>query len=201
MESVTLTVPMPPRLDMRGIRTVLVTRFIVDEEVEEIDLNREVVALLRHELRKRSDLDVLDVDPPSLPEQRLPDLLANSGFWRRMGARHGADLIIAGKADFETSDRSGFVEQDVISPLTGQRVRRTTYVDRRGVTMQLNLFFIRGATGQLQYEDHFMGDVTLPGRGIDELSSLFELFEQFEDDIMGIVVPRARTVQRFLFTE
>jgi hypothetical protein len=198
---VTLTVPMPARIDMDGIRTVLVTRFIIDQETESVDLNSEVVALLRRQLHKRTNLQILDVDPPALPEQPLSQLLANTGFWRKLAETYGADLLIAGKAGFEISDRSGFVERDEISPLTGQRVRRTRFVDREGILLDMNLFFIRGSTGRLQYEDHLTGENTLIGMGHDRLASLFTLYEQFEDDILGIVVPSVKTVQRFLFTE
>ena len=41
----------PEVLDTEGIETVLVTRLIVDEDVAEFDLNRELVSLLRRELR------------------------------------------------------------------------------------------------------------------------------------------------------
>jgi len=192
---------MPARLDMTGIRKVLVTSFIVDKELPGVDLNKEVVAILRKELRKKTNLDILDVEPPPLPEQPLKELLANSGFWRRLGETHGADLILSGKVSFESADRSGYVTQDEISPVTGQRVRRTRFVDREGFTLTLNLFFLDGATGRLLYEDQFTAENTLPGHGTDRLSALYTLFEQIEDDIVGIVVSKPRPAQRFIFTE
>ena len=198
---VTIAVPMPSRLDMQGLRKILVTRFIVDKEVSEFDLNRESVALLRRELRKRTNLEILDVEPPPLPEQPLADLLANTGFWRKLAESHGADLVIAGKVSFEIADRSGYVQVDEISPVTGQRVRRTRFVDREGFNLALRLFFIRGSTGALLYEDQFTGENTLPGKGNDRLTGLFTIFEQFEDDVLGIVVPKTKTAQRNLFTD
>jgi len=192
---------MPPRLDMTGMRKVLVTRFIVDKELPGVDLNKEIVALLRKTLRKKTNLDILDVEPPPLPEQPLKELLANSGFWRRLGETHGADLIISGKASFESADRSGYVTQDELSPVTGQRVRRTRFVDREGFTLGLNLFFMDGATGRLMYEDQFTGENTLQGHGTDRLTVLYTLFEQFEDDVVGIVVARPKSAQRYIFTE
>ena len=198
---VTITDPMPPRLDMSGLRKVLVTSFLVDKELPGVDLNKEMVSLLRKELHKRTNLDVLDVEPPPLPEQPLKDLLANSGFWRRLGETHGADLIISGKASYESADRSGFVTQDEISPVTGQRVRRTRFVEREGFTLGVSLFFLDGTTGRLLYEDQFTGENTLPGHTSDRLTVVYALFEQFEDDVLGIVVPKPRTAQRFIFTE
>jgi hypothetical protein len=198
---VTINAPMPARLDMTGIRKVLVTRFIVDKEVSGVDLNKEIVSLMRKELRKRTNLDVLDVEPPPLPEQPLKELLANSGFWRRLGETHAADLIIFGKVSFETADRSGYVTLDEISPVTGQRVRRTRFVDREGFTLTCSLFFMDGSTGRLLYEDQFTAENTVQGHGTDRLTALYSLFEQFEDDVVGIVVPQPRASQRVIFTE
>jgi hypothetical protein len=198
---VTITAPMPARLDMTGLRKVLVTSFRVDKELPGVDVNKEIVSLLRKELHKKSALDILDVVPPPLPEQPLKDLLANSGFWRRLGETHGAELIIAGKVSYESADRSGYVTQDEISPVTGQRVRRTRFVEREMFSLGLSLFFLDGTTGRLLYEDQFTGENTLPGHGTDRLTALYTLFEQFEDDVLGIVVPRPKTAQRFIFTQ
>ena len=198
---VTISAPMPARIDMSGIHKILVTRLLVDQELPGVDLNKETVGLMRRGMRKKTRLDVLDVEPPPLPEQPLRELLANSGFWRRLAETHGADMVISGKVSFESQDRSGFVTQDEISPVTGQRVRRTRFVDREGFTLGLTLFFLDGATGRLLYEDQFTGENTLTGHGTDRLSVLYTLFEQFEDDILGIVVPRPKLAQRFIFKD
>ena len=198
---VSLSVPMPARMSMDGLRTVLVTRFIIDRADAEVDINGELVPLLRRQLRRRSNLHVLDVAPPALPEQPIEQLLANTGFWRKLASKYDADLVIAGVVSFEVSDRSGFIQRDEISPLTGQRVRRTRFVDREGILLDQNMFFIRGSTGRLEYEDHMTGEDTIIGRGHDHLTTLFYMFEQFEDEILGIVVPSVKTVQRYLFTD
>ena len=198
---VNLTVPLPSRMSMEGLRTVLVTRFIIDRADDRVDINGELIPLLRRQLRRRSNLDVLDVAPPALPEQPIEQLLANTGFWRKLASKYGADLVIAGVVSFELSDRSGFIQRDEISPLTGQRVRRTRFVDREGILLDMNMFFIRGSTGRLDYEDHLTGEDTIIGRGTDHLTTLFYMFEQFEDDILGIMIPSAKTVQRYLFTD
>ena len=50
------------------------------------------------------------------------------------------------------------------------------------------------------YEDHFTAETTSPGHA-DRLASLYTMFEQFEEDVLGIVTPKTKTVQRFLFTD
>ncbi len=198
---VIIATPMPSRIDMGGMKKILVTSMLVDKELPGVDVNKEMVKLLRRELRKKTNLNILDVDPPPLPEQPLKDLLANSGFWRRLADTFGADLIISGKVSYDAADRSGFVTMDEISPVTGQRVRRTRFVEREGFTLALSLFFLEGATGRLLYEDQFTGDNTVNGHGTDRLTALYTLFEQFEEDVLSIVVPKPRTAQRFIFNE
>jgi hypothetical protein len=198
---VTIAVPMPSRIDMEGLHKVLVTRFRVEKETPEIDLNHETVAVLRRELRKKTNLEILDVEPPPLPEEPFADLLANTGFWRKLAEGHGADLVLSGEVGFQISDRSGYVQQDQISPVTGQRVRRTVFVNREGFDINLHLFFIRGSTGKILYEDRFTGENTVSGGSNDRLAAFYTLFEQIEDDVLGIVGPARKTAQRSLFTE
>lgn len=198
---ITLMVPTREKIDMTGLRRVLVTRFVIDEEPTELDLNKELVGVLRRDLRNRTSLLVHDGDPPPLPEQPLRDLLANTGFWRRLAERHEADLVLSGEAGFRTADRSGYVQVDEINPMTGQRVRRTRFVTREAFLLDLHLFFLKGETGELLYEDHFSGEHTYEGAGFDRLSGLFDLFDQMSGDIRGIVSPGVRSLPRSLFEE
>ena len=155
----------------------------------------------RPKLRQKARLDVLEVEPPSLPEQPFQELLANTGFWRRLAQQFEADLVIAARTSFRVADRSGYVQVDEISPVTGQRVRRTRFVEREAFSLDLRLFFLAGGTGELLYEDHFNAEETRNGMGYDRLAALLDLYDQMADDIMGIVSPQPRQVQRTIFSE
>jgi hypothetical protein len=93
------------------------------------------------------------------------------------------------------------VQVDEISPLTGQRVRRSRFVNREGFSLDLRLFFLKGATGELVYEDHFSGDNTREGGGYDRMAAMFELFDTIAPDVRGIVSPGVRSLPRGLFEE
>ena len=198
---VQVTLPLPERIDMTGIDTILVTRLVLMTDNPKVDLNREMVGLIKRELRKKTHLHVLDVEPPPLPEQSLDELTTESPFWREMAEKYGADMILTGSLGYEVSDRSGFVQEDFISPVTGQRVRRTRYADREGFEMHLHLYFLRGRTGKLVYDDKFSEDTTLEGRGNDPLTALFVMFDHIESDVMGIVARKEKSERRTLFTE
>jgi hypothetical protein len=196
-----VTLPLPERIDMTGIDTILVTRLVLLTDNPKVDLNREMVGLIKRELRKKSRLQVLDVEPPPLPEQSLDELTANAPFWKDMGEKYGADLILTGSLGYEVTDRSGFVQEDFISPTTGQRIRRTRFADREGFEMHLHLYFIRGRSGKLVYDDRFSEDSTVDGRGNDPLTALFSMFDNIETDVLGIIARKDRKETRTLFTE
>jgi len=198
---VQVTLPLPERIDMTGIQTILVTRLVLLNDNPKVDLNREFVGLLKREIRKKTRLKVVEVEPPPLPEQSLEDLVANSPFWKDMAEKFGADLILTGSLGYEISDRSGFVQEDVVSPMTGQRIRRTRFADREGFELKLHLYFLRGLTGKLVYDDRFSEESTVDGKGNDPLTALFGMFDHIEPDILGIVSSNKRTETRTLFTE
>ena len=75
--------------------------------------------------------------------------------------------MIAGTLEFSSKDQSGFIEEDLISEVTGQRMRRSRWVERESFRMELGLYFIRGSSGELMYEDHFTEESALDGKGND----------------------------------
>jgi len=198
---VRVVLPLPERIDMRGIQTILLTSMVLSTDNPRLNLNREMIRLIKRELRKNTQLEVLDVEPPPLPEQPLAELVANKIFWKEMAEKYAADLILTGSLGYLIEDRSSFVQQDYISPSTGQRVRRTRYADREGFDLDLHLYFLRGASGKLVYDDRFSAESTFNGKGNDALSVLHGMFGSIEAEVIGIVSPKLKTESRILFKE
>jgi hypothetical protein len=198
---VQINLPIPERVDMTGIESILVTRIVLMNDNPKVDVNRETVSYLRRELHKNTHLHVLDVEAPPLPEQPLDELARNAEFWKDMSAKYGADMILTSSLKYEITDRSSFVTEDVISPITGQRVRRTRYADREGFEMEYHVYFLRGRDGALLYDDKFSEDTTLDGKGNDPLTALFVMFEHIQPELFGIIASNQKVESRILFTE
>ncbi len=197
--SVPVKIPVAEKLDMRGVRRVLVASFLQSEHPT-LRLKDEIIRVLRSDLRRHTGLEVVESDPPELPAQNLDTLLKNSSFWSDIAERYGADLVVSGVVKFESFDRSGYVQEDYVSPVTGERKRRTRFAERQGFTLELDLYFFRGDTGALVYEDSFSEDSIQEGSSADHLTVFFELTARLEPEILGIVSPRQREEQRYLFS-
>jgi len=192
--------PVPARINTRNVKTILVARFLAPEHAS-VDVGKEIVRWVRRELAKGTRFQILDVEPPALPEQPIADLLRNDVFWKHLGEEFGADLIVSGRAVFTTADRSAFVQEDAISAVTGQKIRRTRFVEREEYGLETNLWFFKGANGAFLYEDTFHNRQVYEGKSNDALQIFFNLADRLVPDLVGVVAPQRRTESRFIFDE
>jgi len=178
---------------------LLVTSFRV-QETDLLDVNRELVRYLRGELRKHTDLRVLDINPPpAIPEQTVEDLLANAEFWRYLGRNYEADLIVSGLLFYDREDASTFMDVDVISNVTGQKVRESRFVEQEQFTFLLDVFFIDGATGSLRFRDRLQRGMIFPGLQNDPITAFFQMTDAIAPDVLAVVTARYMDDTRVIF--
>ena len=188
------------KIDVTGMRRVLVGGFRAGDNPD-LDVETEYVKYMRGLLKHKSTFEVVEADAPPLPEQDLADVVRNVAYWKRIAQRFSADLIIAGVVNFDRGDRSGFVQEDIINPTTGQRYRRTRYAEREAFALAVTHYFFKGETGELLYEGRLTEESVYEGRGNDALSALLQLAERMSPETMGVVTPREKSETRYLFTE
>lgn len=189
----------PPRLDISMLESVLVASFLVPDETL-VDVNKEAVRFVRSEFRKRSALTVLDVNPPpAVPEQTIDDLAANDEFWKHLGREHAAELIVSGEVDFTKSDASGFQEVDSISPVTGQKVRQTRFVEQERFDYFMEVLFVDAASGNVLLRDRLKKSSTYTGLANDPITAFYDLIEATAADVRGVVSTGTRDEERAIF--
>jgi hypothetical protein len=196
-----VSIPTPPRIDVSGLgmETLLVTSFL-DNETELVDTGREMVRFLRSEFRKNTELDVLDVTPPpAIPEQRLEDLKANREFWRHLGREYEADLVVAGIVAYDRRDHSGFRDVDRINPVTGQKSRRTEFVEQEQFGFDMDILFVDGRSGELLFHDRLRRSSVYQGSQNDPITAFYELAESLRPDLLAAVKPRMQAEIRVIF--
>lgn len=197
---VLVDLPVPAKINTRAISTILVARFLAPEHPR-LDVGREFVRLVRRELSKGTTFRILDVEPPALPEQPVEDLVRNSVFWKHIAEEYGADLVVSGRIVFTSADRSAFVQEDIISPMTGQKVRRTRFAEREEFALETNLWFFKGANGSFLYEDTFRNRQVYDGKSNDALQIFYSLSERLIPDLLGVLAPQKRQESRVIFDE
>ncbi|MEM1177474.1 MAG: hypothetical protein AAGM22_03960 [Acidobacteriota bacterium] len=205
---VKLTLPVRARLDLSGRRTIAPVPFImVSQEGEgrvpgrDIDVQAEFERYLTKLLRRETDLKVLEFGRVTFPTFDLDMLAKDRDFWRALGDRLQADLILAGSLDFDIQDRSGYRTEEYVSPFDGRTYRRQVLVEETGFEYDIVMQVYDGRTGELLYSDNFKDFKQSEGESADPLAGMFQNLYSLEDRIVGIFAQQQVEATRILFSE
>jgi hypothetical protein len=205
---VKLTLPVRARLDLTGKRTIAPAPFImVSREGEgrlpgrDIDVQGEFERYIFKLVRRETDLKVIEVGFLDYPTYDLDMLSRDSDFWRALGERTQADLILAGSLDFDIQDRSGYRTEEYVSPFDGRTYQRQVLVEETGFEYDIVVQVYDGHTGELLYSDNFKDFKQYEGESADPLSGMFSNLYSLEDRIVGIFAQKEVEATRVLFVD
>ncbi len=205
---VRLKLPVRARLDLTGRETVTVAPFLVVTEEEEqsierrgIDVQEEFERYLLRLLKRQTKLKVVEPGPVDYPSYDLQELSANEDFWRFLGERTQADLILSGSLDFDIQDHSGYRTEPYVSPFDGRTYLRQVLVEQTGFEYDIVMEVFDGRTGKRLYTDNFKDFKKFEGESVDPLAGMFENLYALEDRIAGVFTQKQVEATRRLFTD
>jgi hypothetical protein len=210
--------PLQSKLDVSRFRRILIAGFVTGLDSSDVDLSAETSRLLQNQLRSNARVQVLEPDRPPL-QNALDDILARLGeeghyakeekeqyaleadrllqnpeFWRKMGEEYQQPLIVTGKLDFASENRSGFQpEERVVRTSEGRPalVRGNRYMERKGFSLSADFFFIDSRTGELLHKERFTEEVLYgQDQRVSPLSSYFELMDRLLPNFLGVISPQ-----------
>lgn len=204
---VRLKLPQRAKLDLRGKDTVAVVPFLVVVEEgrtagreRDVDVEREFTRYLEKILRRETDLRVVEPGQVGYPTYDVEQLLENREFWRDLGERIQADLLVFGNLDFDIQDRTGYRTEEFVSPLDGRTYFRQVLVEQTGFEYDILLFVVDGATGRLLHRDNFKDFRSFPSGNVDPVAGMFENLYALEDRILSVFTQKEVEARRELFT-
>lgn len=205
---VQLTLPVRARIDLEGRKTIAAVPFVmVSREGEgripgqDIDVQAEFERYLTKLLRRETKLKVVETGPVAFPTYDLEMLSRDKDFWRLLGERTQADLLLTGSLDFDVQDRSGYRTEEYVSPFDGRTYRRQVLVEDTGFEYDIVMQVFDGRTGELLYSDNFKDFKEYKGEGADPLVGMFQNLYSLEDRLVGIFAQKKVEASRVLFSE
>jgi hypothetical protein len=205
---VKLTLPVRARLDLANRDSILPAPFIVVRQEGEgriegsnIDVQQEFQRYLVKILKRDTDLDIVESGPLDYPTYDLRMLARDTDFWRVIGERTQADLILVGSLDFDIQDRSGYRTEEYISPFDGRTYYRQVLVEQTGFEYDIVVRVFDGKTGEQLYTDNFKDFKSFEGERADPLVGMFENLYALEDRLLGIFVQKRVAATRVLLTD
>ncbi len=204
---VRLKLPQRARLDLQGRKTVSIAPFlVVTQEGQErsqgrsIDVQAEFARYLDKTIRRQTQLKVIEAPAVDYPTFDLAQLAKERDFWRALGERTQADLILAGGLDFDIQDRTGYRTEEYVSPFNGRTYYRQVLVEQTGFEYDILLQVYDGKNGELLYTDNFKDFQNFETEKADPLAGMFENLRSLEDRIVGVFTQKEVEATRMLFT-
>jgi len=210
--------PLQSKLDVSSFRRILIAGFVTELESSDVDLSAETSRLLQNQLRSNTRLQVLEPDRPPLQDalekalEKIGEggsyskeekeqyrleadrILQDPAFWQKMGEEYQQPLIVTGKLNFESQNRSGFQpEERVVRTGSGQPslVRGNRYMERKGFTLSADFYFIDSKTGETLHKERFSEEVLYSeDQRVSPLSSYFELMDRLLPNFLGVITPQ-----------
>jgi hypothetical protein len=204
--SVKLMLPVRAALDLTGRKNLVVAPFLVIRQEGEssfrgrdLDVRADFHRYLLKVLKRDTDLKVEEVAALDYPTYDLEALSHDRDFWRALGERSGADLILTGSLDFDIQDKSGYRTEEYTSPYDGRIYYRQVLVEETGFEFDILMHVYDAATGELLHSDNFKDFKTLEGAGADPVAGLFQNLHSLEDRIVGVFAQKEVESSRALF--
>jgi hypothetical protein len=206
---VKLKLPLRPKLAVTGREKVSLAPFIVASRLSErkdatrykdIDLDAEFRRYLGKQLSKRTKMTVVPMPADvKLPTTSLKELGENAAFWREVGAKTGADLLLSGIVDFKIEDKSGYRAEEYVSRIDGRTYYRQVLVESTGFTFEVTVLAFDARTGAKLLQETFKDTKEKSRRSADEMLGLFENLFSLENQLLGLFVIREREANRYVF--
>ena len=206
---VKLRLPLRPKLAVTGRERLSLAPFLVASKLsdkkdapryKDLDLDAEFRRYLGKQLAKRTKMTIVQMPQDvRLPSQNLKDLGEASEFWRSVGTRTGADILLTGVVDFRVENKSGYRSEEYRSPIDNRIYYRQVLVESTGFTFDVTVVAIDGHTGLKLFQENFRDTKEKNTRTTDELVGLFENLFSLESQLLGLFVVREREANRYVF--
>jgi hypothetical protein len=205
---VRIQLPVRAKVDLTGRKTVAIAPFVTvgregagRQAESSVDVQREFERNLTKLLRRETDLKLVEAGRVDYPTYELDLLARNRDFWRALGERLQADLLLTGSLDFDVQDKSGYRTEEYVSPYDGRTYYRQVLVEQTGFEYDIVLQVFDGRSGELLYRDNFKDFKQVEGEKADPLLGMFENLRALEDRIVGVFAQRKVEASRALLTD
>lgn len=202
---VELALPVRPKLALTGKERIYIGPFLRESRGDDaaqrytFDVSQEFERYLRRLLRKETKLllhpPIEGLRPPTSDPLQLS---SQREFWRELGARTGADYIVAGSIDFQVQDRTGYKTEEYVSPVDGRTYYRQVLIEQTGFQYDILLQVFDARTGEVVLEEPLKDFQERPERKFDEFTGMFANLYALENQLIGTFVPRTVRSKRIL---
>ncbi len=191
-----VSVPTKAEVDLASYKKIFVTNFLIQEETEGFDLNKEIVDYLSYEMRRQFNETVSTKEVPLENE----DIFSDKEFWKNFSSEDEGLAYLTGSAMFFQEVRKAILETRK-ARTDDPFPRERALAERRFFNLTLNLYLIDGSSGETLFSRSFKESRGYENPKQTAFFAFFDLIQRVKEKLFSDILGGLQIQERYLITD
>ncbi len=188
-----IEIPRRTELDLEAFDSIVITPFLVEKEVEDFDLIKEIGDYFEGMLNRKTEVAVTTRDIPVKNE----DQFESSDFWKNQESDGESTLFLTGSAQYTSETRKALLKRakkryEDPFPTEAKLEQRKFY------TLNMNLFLIDAQSGKAVYKIEFKETKGYENPNQTSYFAFFDLIQKIQEKLLRSVLGLKQVQERYL---
>lgn len=188
-----IDIPRQTELDIEAFDSVIITPFLVEEDVEGFDLRKELGDYFMGTFTRKTTVDVLTRDILVENEAQFE----SSDFWKSQESNGEKTLFLTGSVQYTSETRKALLKrakkryEDPFS-------EETRLKQRKFYTLNVNLFLIDAKSGKAVYKREYKETKSYENPNQTSYFAFFDLIQQIQEKLLRSILGLEQVQERYL---
>lgn len=188
-----IDIPRRTELDLEAFDSIIITPFLVEKEVEDFDLIKEIGDYFESMLNRKTEVAVTTRDIPVKNEAQFE----SSDFWKNQESDGESTLFLTGSAQYTSETRKALLKRakkryEDPFPTEAKLEQRKFY------TLNMNLFLIDAQSGKPVYKREFKETKGYENPNQTSYFAFFDLIQKIQEKLLRSVLGLKQVQERYL---
>ncbi len=188
-----IEIPRRTELDLEAFDSIIITPFLVEKEVEDFDLIKEIGDYFESMLNRKTEVAVTTRDIPVKNEAQFE----SSDFWKNQESDGESTLFLTGSAQYTSETRKALLKRakkryEDPFPTEAKLEQRKFY------TLNMNLFLIDAQSGKAVYKIEFKETKGYENPNQTSYFAFFDLIQKIQEKLLRSILGLKQVQERYL---
>jgi hypothetical protein len=188
-----IDIPRRTELDLEAFDSIIITPFLVEKEVEDFDLIKEIGDYFESMLNRKTEVAVTTRDLSVKNEAQFE----SSDFWKNQESDGESTLFLTGSAQYTSETRKALLKRakkryEDPFPTEAKLEQRKFY------TLNMNLFLIDAQSGKPVYKREFKETKSYNNPNQTSYFAFFDLIQKIQEKLLRSVLGLKQVQERYL---
>jgi len=188
-----IEIPRRTEIDIEAFDSVIITPFLVEKEVEDFDLKKEIGAYFEGTFKRKTEIAVITRDIPVENEAQFESTV----FWKTQDTDGENTLFLTGSAQYTSETRKALLKR-AKKRYEDPFPTEATLEQRKFYTLNVNLFLIDAQSGKTVYKREFKETKNYNNPNQTSYFAFFDLIQQIQEKLLRSVLGLEQVQERYL---